>query len=133
MEYGFRKAKLPLGMSFPLKRSVLDAALVDGGVSTVSNVYYSLAQRTSAPVPIVRAEYFGESRRDWAAAGTTSITLHAIPSGQRHVIEAALRTAVLPALIRWLVDVERAGSGPRAMNRNFTATWTDDAFSIQAS
>lgn len=130
---GFSKAKLPRGMSFPLKRSVLDAALLEGGVTKLAMVYYNLGQRTSAVTPIVFAEYTSEAERGWAAAGTSSIIVYAVPSAERHVMEMAISATVLPALIRWLLQIEKAGSGPRAMRHQFSATWEDGAFSVYTS
>jgi len=44
MLYAFDKHKLPRGLSFPLNRSLLDAALIQAAITRVYCVYYWLRQ-----------------------------------------------------------------------------------------
>ena len=106
MEYGFDKDKLPKTLSYPLKRSVLDAALRDANISKISNVYYSIRQSGNV---IIRVAYCGEDRQGWAGAGKSSITIYAVPSHERQETEAAL-LAILPSICKWLRNAELAGN-----------------------
>jgi hypothetical protein len=130
-EYAFSKAPIPRGMSFPLKRSVLDAALDAAGIERVATVYYALAQRGARIV--VWSQYLGEAHRGFAAAGTSSVTLYAVPSTERHRIEEALVDVVLPQLVKWLRDIEASGSGRRAMTRDFAAEWVEGRFDVRSN
>jgi hypothetical protein len=106
MTYAFDKQKLPRGFGFPLKRSILDAALTEAAITGVYCVYYWL--RHSGDI-VLRADYCGEANHAWAA-GQASITLYAVPSGERRATEAALLHQALPRLCTWLHTAERAGN-----------------------
>jgi hypothetical protein len=106
MEYGFDKQKLPRGFSYPLKRSILDAALTEAGITRVHCVYYWLGHSGDI---ILRADYCGEANHAWAA-GQASITLCAVPSEERRETESALLHQALPQLCTWLRTAEQAGN-----------------------
>jgi hypothetical protein len=110
MNYSFDKSKLPQGMSYPLKRSVLDAALEAAGISRIYVVYYWVRQAGSV---VMRAEYCGESSTGRFAAGQSSVTLYAVPSGERKETETLLLDRGLPVLCSWLKKAEDAGSAWR--------------------
>ncbi len=118
--YAFDKAKLPRGLSFPLKRSVLDAALLDAEISGIHCVYYWLRQRGQI---VLRSDFCGEGRRGWAAAGLASITVYAVPSPERHATESALVSDVLPQLVGWLRSLEGGGNTRRGVDQHFVASW----------
>ena len=119
LTYVFNRAKLPSGLSFPLKRSVLDTALREAGVSAVHCVYFSLQQGGRI---VMRADYCGEGHRGRAAAGRASITLFAVPSAERQEAEACLLTEVLPRLVGWLRELELSGNVRRGVDQHFNAT-----------
>ena len=127
-DYHFRKAKIPKGMSFPLKRSRLDAALLESGLSALSGISYLLGQSGDI---VLRGEYCGEQRRGWAAAGQSSITVYAVSSERRIEVESALEGELLPRLLSWLREIEQAGNVRRAADRHFVATWSDGRTSVQ--
>src|SRR5687767_2474637 len=99
---------MPKGLSFPLKRSLLDAGLGPAGLSEVVSVYYTTQQGAStirgrpAPDTVLRATFCGEGHRGSAGAGTVSIYVFAVLSQERKRIEEAIQSEVLPALSRWL-------------------------------
>ena len=124
----FDRAKIPKGMSFPLKRSRLDAALIESGISGVHSVYYWLKQSGNI---VLRGEFCGEQRRGWTAAGQSSITVYAVPSEQRRQVESAIETDLLPKLIRWLQEIEQARNVRRAADRHFAASWSAGHTSIE--
>ncbi len=130
LAYGFDKAKLPRGLSFPLKRSVLDAALLKAGLSGIHCVYYWLRQSGHV---VIRVEYCGEGRRAWAAAGQASITVYAVPSADRQATEACLVSEVLPQMVCWLEALESAGNVRRGVDQHFVATFEAGTALIEAS
>jgi hypothetical protein len=130
LSYAFDKARIPRGLSFPLKRSVLDAALLEAGVSKLHCVYYWLRQ--SGPI-VMRADCCGAGRRGWAAAGFASITVYAVASSERQVIEGWLVSHVLPRMTRWLKELEVSGNTRRGVDQHFVAGWSAGAVQVEAS
>jgi hypothetical protein len=128
IDYHFDMAKIPKGMSFPLKRSRLDAALIESGISSVCIVYYRLRQSGDI---VLRGNFCGEQPRDRAMAGQFSITIYAVPSGQRSQVELAIEADLLPRLIQWLREIEQAGNVRRATDKHFTAYWSDGESSVK--
>ncbi len=127
--YHFSKGRLPRGMSYSLKRSLLDAALDHAGIDSLANVYYSLAQRGAGPT--ISAEYTTETARGWAGAGFVSLFVHAVPSPSLKEVRRAVESLVLPRLVAWLRDLQVAGNASRGMAHGFRATWTGAGFSVQ--
>ena len=60
-DYHFDKTKIPKGMSFPLKRSRLDAALIESDVSGIHCVYFWLRQ---SGCMVLRGDFCGEHQRE---------------------------------------------------------------------
>jgi hypothetical protein len=112
MQYAFDKRKLPRDFSFPLKRSLLDAALTQAQIARVHCVYYWLRQSGDI---VLRADYCGETNQAWAA-GQASITLYAVPSVERQETESAIVHQALPQLCTWLQTAEQAGNVWRGNN-----------------
>ena len=127
--YHFSKSRIPRGLSYPLKRSVLDAALDNAGIDSLANVYYSLGQRGEGPT--VSAEYTSETARGWAHAGFVSLFVHAVPSPNLKEVRDALESVVLPRLLTWLKELQAAGNASRGMAHSFQATWTSAGFAIR--
>jgi hypothetical protein len=127
-DYSFKKAKIPKGMSFPLKRSRLDAALLESGVEGIHFVYYRMWQSGNF---VLHGDFCGEQRRAWAAAGLSTITIYAVPSSERHAVETALETELLPKLMRWLLLLQKAGNTGRAADRHFIASWCNGVTSVE--
>src|SRR5687768_2830647 len=112
--YGFVRAKIPKALSFPLKRSALDAALEEAGVASLASVYFATRQGGDV---VLRASYCGEAQLS-AAAGRSSVTVYAVPAAQRHETEGALLREGLPRLATWLRAAEEAGNAWRGMNHH---------------
>jgi hypothetical protein len=130
LAYAFDRSKTPQGLSFPLKRSVLDTALSATGVSGVHCVYYWLRQRGQI---VMRADFCGEGRRGWAAAGRASITIYAVPSPERQATEATLVSEVLPRMVSWLKALEQSGNTRRGVDQHFVASWEAGVASVEVS
>lgn len=130
VEYSFTKRKIPRGLSFPLKRSALDSQLEAAGVSQVASVYYTTHQGArsewSGPAAnaILRATYCNEGLRGWMFAGMASIYVFPVPSSRRKEIEEAIHSRVMPALLKWLIELERAGNTRRGHDQVFEAAFT---------
>ena len=137
LAYSFIKDKLPRGFSFPLKRSVLDAALLEAGIAGVSCVFYR--HRKSGDI-VMDADYHGEGWRGWPATRLSSVCVYSVPSGERHAIEAHLVSEVLPRLVRWLKMFEPSGDTrhrvarhPVSVNQHFEAAWEAGAAMVSLS
>ena len=107
VEYGFSKSPIPKSLSHPLKRSILDAALVEGGIQQLACVYFWVRQSGTA---VLRADFCGEHRRGWAGAGMSSLTIYAVSATERAATADALVRDVLPRVVRWLQHAEAAGN-----------------------
>jgi hypothetical protein len=115
MNYSFDKNKLPRGMSYPLKRSVLDETFERVGISKVFAVYYWLRQSGDV---VMRADYCGDAARDRFAAGQSSVTLYAVPSVQCKETEGLLLENGLPSLCAWLKCSQDAGNAWRGKDHH---------------
>ena len=124
MPYGFLKAKLWRGHSYPLKRSLLDAALLAGGViDEVSFVHYNEWGRSwRVKLPTVRVSFIGEDHKaaPYYHPGSSSITVYAVPSAERKLAEDLLVSEGLPRVVRWLAKVAASGNTVRGPNQHLT-------------
>jgi len=141
LDYHFSKDNLPKGLSYPLKRSVLDAALADGQIAGLLGVSYRRSSlkpdsdTTTRRNIVLRADYCGESRCTWAVRGGMHLYVYAIVSRDRKNIEVPLVGIVLPKLVAWLRELETAppGSTRRGVDQYFEALWTQSGLVEQAT
>lgn len=111
-EYSFAKDKLPKSLSYPLKRSLLDAALRQASVyDAVWYVHYSGHQYENE---VMRAHFHPEDAFA-ASAGKTMLTVWAVPSTDRRFIEELMVREGLPILCDWLARTKDAGNAWRGM------------------
>ena len=115
MEYDFSKSKIPKGLSYPLKRSLLDKAFEEYEISQIFVVYYFL--RTGGNI-VMRADYHGEGEQNFAT-GKTTVTVYAVPSEERKRTEDLLVQQGLPALMKWIKNIEISNQGFRIKDRHF--------------
>jgi len=127
MNYSFDKSKLPQGMSYPLKRNVLSAALEEFQIFQVHVVYFWIRQHGNI---VMRADYLGETNKGWFAAGKSSVTLYAVPSKERHMTQHLLLEKGLPALCTWLQKAEAAENVWRGMYHSFVIECTQGKLSF---
>jgi hypothetical protein len=123
--YSFAKDKLPRALSFPLKRSLLDAALHSSSV--YQTVWYVLYSRTKFERVVLQAHFTPESSGSllsWAS-GKVQITVHAVPATERKLTEDMLLNEGLPMLCRWLAKAESEGNAWRSLVHLFTIEQTD--------
>jgi hypothetical protein len=98
---------------------MLDSALAGLADRTIRQISFM-----SSPGAVLRARFVSESIRAHAA-GTVSLSIHAVPSTERKEIEGLLRDEGLGLLRSWLDDVERAGSTWRATHHSFVLKHED--------
>ena len=109
-QYGFSKDKLPKAFSYPLKRSLLDAALNEASaMDAVYSVRY-LFGRGRGPATI--GALFSPERNGAhvSVSGKSLITVWAVPSAERKTCEDILIAEGLPILCRWLAQSSHAGN-----------------------
>ena len=114
-EYSFSKDKLRKGLSYPLKRSLLDAALRTAAVyDTIWYVRYSARQYND----LVLEAYFGPEPHSYAASGKVMVDVLAVPSRCRKATEELLVAEGLPVLCRWLARVRAEGNAWRSFGHS---------------
>jgi hypothetical protein len=116
LQYSFSKSKIPRGLSYPLKRSLLDAGLVSSSISQVFHVFYNMRHGSNI---VMRADFMGEGHGfPPFSAGKSSLTVYAVPSQEKHAIETLLVKEGLPRVCTWLQRVEQEGNRWRAKNHS---------------
>jgi len=109
-QYGFSKDKLPKGFSYPLKRSLLDAALNEApAMDAVYSVRY-LYGRGRGPATIDALFSPERNGAHVSVSGKSLITVWAVPSADRKPCEDILIAEGLPILCRWLAQSSYAGN-----------------------
>jgi len=108
--YSFSKDKLPKSLSYPLKRSLLDATLQSSSVyETIWYVHYSGRQYRNT---VLRAHFHPEQGGDYAA-GKIMLTVWAVPRNERKTTEDLLVRDGLPLLCQWLAKTKLEGNSWR--------------------
>jgi hypothetical protein len=114
--YWFSKDKCPRGLSYPLKRSNLDAALVSADVYAAVYSVRFLATRSRVFLGAQFSPLGIRVHQD--VIGRSLLTLHALPSEHRHQIEDMILTQTLPVLCQWLRKTQTQGDSWRAMHHS---------------
>jgi hypothetical protein len=115
--YIFEKATLGSGWSYPLKRSVLDAALSSAGVTSVFEVRFQGGPHKRIPPLVVT--HVGVAA-PYGAAGKVRISVTAVRSVERQAVMSALE-AELPTICGWIKAAEAA-----------SMTWRDQGHQLVA-
>jgi hypothetical protein len=107
LAYYLHKDQLARGWSYPLKRSRLDDALIEAGVSNVASVFYSLvmtplSERGTNPLTV---QYGGEAVPS-THPGDVSIFVQSVRSDQRATIADGLEK-VLGDIARWIAATKQ--------------------------
>jgi|SRR3954463_855970 hypothetical protein len=111
-QYSFSKYKLPKSLSYPLKRSLLDAALRSASVYEL----VWLVQYYKKPFGnIVLRALFSPEQTGTFAAGRVSIVVWPVPARQRKETEQILVDKSLPQLCDWLAKTRNEGNAWRGM------------------
>ena len=123
-EYSFYKDKLPKPLSYPLKRSLLDAALQSHSVYRA--VWYVVYSRRRFNKVILQAHFYPEDKMHGFGSGKVQLTVHAVSASERKAAEDMLVGRGLPALCRWLAKVESEGDAWRSFRHSLTIEQIDD-------
>lgn len=130
-DYGFHKDRLTGGWSYPLKRSLLDEALVSAGATNIASVFYSLVMtpmddRRTGPLT---AQYQGDAMPShWA--GRVSIYVQTVPSEIRREIADAL-LAVLGDVARWIAGTTEREPTWRAASHSLSVFIDDGSATLR--
>lgn len=126
MQYSFTKSKIKRGLSYPLKRSLLDSALENSSIGVVALVFYFMRHGGNI---VMRADFMGEGH-GVTLGGNASVTLYSVPSKEKHQIQALLVTEGLARVCGWLQRVEQAGNTWRAKNHSIVLEFVAGALKI---
>lgn len=126
MEYDFHKWKIPKGLSYPIKRSILDKILEDSGTKRIKWISFSSSQRENI---ILWANFVGEGQKT-PTVGSVGLYIYAVPSEERKQTEEVLIKQGFPKLIKWLNKIETAGEGWRSKTRLFETRLKDGELSF---
>ena len=111
--YSFSKDKLSKRLSYPLKRSLLDAAL---RAHRVYDGVYSVRYLGHPNQAIVLDASFSPIGRGHPGVGGRSLlTLWAVRAEQRHAVETLIANHALPMLCLWLAKTQAEGEGWRVL------------------
>jgi len=113
MNYYLQKQKIPRTHRFPVRRSRLDAALVAAGIEQLDSVNFSFRPKWVPDQLLVVATYKPEGVTGFYAmpeshgvvpfhAGTTSVTVYALPRSEAPLAEQLLQEHGLSRLGAWL-------------------------------
>jgi hypothetical protein len=105
--YGFSKEKLPRTLSYPLKRSLLDAALQSASVYTA---VYSVMYVGRHNEKILLDAFHTAEQSTSFSAGRVLIRIWAVPRSERHRTEQMLLTDGMLKLCHWLTKLETEGN-----------------------
>jgi len=106
--YHFEKDKLPKTLSYPLKRSHLDAALLASSVyGMVFAVSYVGRQNSNL---LLDAFFTPEQRHAAVSAGKVLMRVWAVSSAERHRTEQLFLRYGLPTFCRWLQKAQTEGN-----------------------
>jgi hypothetical protein len=113
--YSISKDRLRPGWSYPVKRSLLDRALIEAGVTSVSNVTYVLDTRPLSDPhrPPLSVTYLGMAER-------CMITVRSVPAESRLSVADALAKR-LGDVAQWIASVN-----------DRTPTWRSEWHQIHA-
>jgi hypothetical protein len=93
------KAKLPKGLSFPIKSSALDLFLRREGIMKVTGVGYCGSDENRV---VLRADFYGP--RSKSSRHTLNLWIYAVPSEMRRSVEEVIVSETLPLLAEWLLS-----------------------------
>ena len=112
--YWFSKGKLQRGLSYPLRRTLLDSALHK---AAVYGAVYSVRYLESPAIPLVLDASFVSIGRKVhpTVVGRSLVSIHAVPSIKRKAVEELIVAEALPILCEWLAKTQSAGNSWRGM------------------
>lgn len=133
MDYRYDKWPLPRGLSYPLGRDTLDAALEKTRVKQLAEVAFAHPKAMYFAGDLAIAWFGGEERR-LLTLGQTGLRISAVPSGEKRHTRSLLEAA-LPRLGAWLAMAEQSEGTWRISTHCLRLTvhdgesvWLEDVF-----
>ena len=114
------KSRLACGLSFPLKRSALDAYLDDRGITTVTGVGYCGPSDDSR---VLSADYRGPLQR--GMRHSLNLWLNAVPSSICHHITQVIEQELLSRLADWIIQLTDQSILCNQMDHRFEIYYDD--------
>ena len=116
--YSFTKDKLPKTLSYPLKRSHLDAALRSASVyAGVYAVCYVLGRRNDS---LILDAFYSPEQDTSFGAGRVLVRIWSVPRDQRYRTEQIFVGEGLPTLCGWLLKAQTEGNVWRGRAHHLT-------------
>ena len=117
--YEYSKMKLPQkGFSYPVKKTELDKALENAGVTELKRVFFGT--RYSRPeLIVIHANLYGEARAGYWMKQEPEVSMYAVPSELRQEVRDLLvKQKILQKITKWLVELESAANVRRDVSQN---------------
>jgi hypothetical protein len=126
--YHYSKARLPKGESYPLRRGELDGLLSGASIERLRHVYYGRGTGSH----VMGASFMPDGARA-AAAGTTTLFVHSVPSELREDIHATLLAGGARRIIDWLEAAEGATQTWRFQGHYLRARYSSERGALNLS
>ncbi len=120
------KSPLRPGLSYPLKPSVLDVAVVAAGVTTPIELHQRCETWWTEGV-LFRADFYAPNYSSTPSprGATLHVTCRSVPSVERQAARAFLEREVIPAFVKWLAAFEALPENSTAKRErtSFVQSW----------
>jgi hypothetical protein len=130
-----RKSPLRRGLSFPLRASKLETAIVKAAIKTPVTLYQRSETWWTTGV-LFRGDFYPPGRHNVYSPGVfedneaelVRVTCRSVPSHERSAAVGFLEETVLPAFIKWLATIEALPeySTVRREKQSFAVEWPDN-------
>ncbi|MGE4421509.1 MAG: hypothetical protein AB7D39_04375 [Pseudodesulfovibrio sp.] len=135
LKYEYLKMKLPKksDYAYPFKKSDIDNALVEAGVTTLGNLCFSTGKRTDYTEghPVIVALFPGESRKGYWSRNSPILDIYTVPKEHLEHIRLLMTTKdILNKIMRWLVSLETASNVTRDTTRIRCVMFVDDELRV---
>lgn len=99
------KIKLPAGLSYVLKPSLLEGAILDAGIQLPVSLHQQ-HKVWAVNAPALSADFYPRGSYIGGDDGHFSVTSCAIPSSERKIQQDFAERIFLPALVAWMKSIE---------------------------
>ena len=135
LEYEYSKSKLPKksDYAYPFKKSDIDKALDDTGVTDFGKLFFSTGKRTdyTEGYPVIVAYLPGEADYGSWSKRQTIIGIYPVPKRHLNRIRDIMeKSDILLNITRWLSSLETASSVVRDSTRKRAAIFNNDTLHI---
>lgn len=134
LSYEYSKGKLlkNSGRTYPYKKTEVEKALIDGGVTELKD-FRLMKQRSSDPdMVIITAVLYGESHAGYWMKSKPSLFVYSVPSVlAKEIKELLSEKKMLKKVIQWLVALEGASNVVRDVTREISVCYADGELFIK--